>query len=129
MRPDGAVLVQRRPAGKPMAGLWEFPGGKVERGEAPVTALVRELDEELALRIDPGALSAETFASEALSDRQLVLLLYSTAVDGHVDVEKVEAAELRWVQPRDLHRLAMPPADRPLVAHLVARSAQPFPSV
>ena len=74
---SGRVLVQRRPAGKPMAGLWEFPGGKVEPGELPEAALARELQEELGISVEAGARATCTFASETLGDRHLLLLLYT----------------------------------------------------
>ncbi|MFX7832986.1 NUDIX domain-containing protein, partial [Acinetobacter baumannii] len=73
---DGRVLVQRRPAGKAMAGLWEFPGGKIEPGETPEAALIRELEEELGITVPAACLAPATFASAPLNDRHLVLLLF-----------------------------------------------------
>lgn len=117
--PSGRVLVQRRPAGKPMAGLWEFPGGKVEAGELPEGALVRELAEELAITLDAEALAPAAFASEALGRRHLLLLLY-TLRSWQGDPEPRHATELRWVLPAELRGLDMPPADLPLIPLLEA---------
>lgn len=114
---DGKVLVQRRPAGKPMAGLWEFPGGKVEADELPEAALARELEEELGIGVEAAALSPCAFASESLGSKQLLLLLYTLRrwegepAARHADV-------LEWVYPADLRDLAMPPADVPLIGLL-----------
>jgi 8-oxo-dGTP diphosphatase len=113
----GRILVQRRPAGKPMAGLWEFPGGKVEPGEVPEAALARELHEELGIALDESALVPACFASEALGARHLLLLLYVLR-DWRGEVEARHAEELRWVTPGELRGLAMPPADVPLVGLL-----------
>ena len=116
---DGRLLVQQRPAGKPMAGLWEFPGGKVESGETPESALVRELAEELGIDVQTACLAPACFASEALGDRHLVLLLYVCRKWRGIP-RALEGGTLRWVRVRELHGLAMPPADRPLVALLDA---------
>jgi 8-oxo-dGTP diphosphatase len=116
---DGRLLVQQRPEGLSMAGLWEFPGGKLEPGETPEQALIRELEEELAIDVDHACLAPACFASEALGDRHLLLLLYvcrkwrGTPVAQH-------ASALRWVRPVELHGLAMPPADKPLIGLLEA---------
>lgn len=114
---DGRVLVQQRPAGKPMAGLWEFPGGKVEPGETPEAALTRELAEELGITVDHRCLAPATFASEALGDRHLLLLLYALRKWDGVPHAR-HATALAWRRPLDLHALAMPPADRPLIGLL-----------
>jgi 8-oxo-dGTP diphosphatase len=111
---EGRVLVQQRPPGKPMAGLWEFPGGKVEPGEVPEAALARELHEELGIEVKQGALAPTAFASEALDGRHLVLLLY-VARGWRGVPEPRHASALRWVRPADMRALAMPPADVPLV--------------
>ena len=116
---DGRLLVQQRPEGLSMAGLWEFPGGKLEPGETPEQALIRELGEELAIDVDHACLAPACFASEALGDRHLLLLLYvcrkwrGTPVAQH-------ATALRWVRPVELHTLDMPPADKPLIGLLEA---------
>ncbi|WP_066793731.1 (deoxy)nucleoside triphosphate pyrophosphohydrolase [Sphingomonas soli] len=116
---DGRVLVQQRPPGKPMAGLWEFPGGKVEPDEVPEAALVRELEEELGIFFDGQALTPLTFASESLGDRHLILMLYT--LRGWEGVpEPRHATALRWVRPAELRALAMPPADQPFIAVLEA---------
>jgi 8-oxo-dGTP diphosphatase len=111
---EGRVLVQQRPPGKPMAGLWEFPGGKVEPGEVPEAALARELAEELGIDIRTDALAPIAFASEALGERHLLLMLYlAHAWQG--TVEPRHASALQWVRPAEMRALAMPPADVPLV--------------
>lgn len=114
----GRVLMARRPAGKQHAGLWEFPGGKVEAGEVPTAALVRELREELGIEVDPVALEAVAF-SESPGPRHLVLLLYRCrAWQG--EPRAIDAAEIRWVAMEELAALDMPPADRPLATALTA---------
>lgn len=116
---DGRLLVQQRPEGLSMAGLWEFPGGKLEPGETPEQALIRELDEELAIDVDHTCLAPACFASDMIGDRHLLLLLYvcrkwrGTPVAQH-------ASALRWVRPVELHSLDMPPADQPLIGLLEA---------
>ncbi len=113
----GRVLVQQRPPGKAMAGLWEFPGGKVEPGETPEAALVRELAEELGIAVAEAALSPLTFASAPLVDRQLLLLLYlCRAWVG--EPQALDAIALGWHAPAELRTLAMPPADLPFVVIL-----------
>ncbi|MFA6122650.1 MAG: (deoxy)nucleoside triphosphate pyrophosphohydrolase [Sphingomonas sp.] len=115
----GRVLVQRRPLGKALAGLWEFPGGKVESGETPEAALVRELEEELGIAVAPAALAPVTFASEPLADRHLLLLLYLChAWQG--EPQALDASALAWHTPTALQGLEMPPADLPFIAALEA---------
>jgi 8-oxo-dGTP diphosphatase len=116
---DGRVLVQQRPAGKPMAGLWEFPGGKMEPDETPEAALIRELREELGIDVQPACLAPACFASEPLDARHLLLLLYICR-KWIGRPQPLEGAALRWVRPLELHALAMPPADRPLIGLLDA---------
>lgn len=113
----GRVLLQRRPPGKPLAGLWEFPGGKVEPGESPEAALVRELDEELGVAVSPATLKPVSFASVAQDGRHLLLLLY-LARDWHGEPQAKAADALCWARPDEMANLAMPSADVPLVAAL-----------
>ena len=114
---DGRVLVQQRPTGKSLAGLWEFPGGKIEPCETPEASLVRELREELGIEVDPRDLKPGPFASEVLGERHLVMLVFlcrrwqGTPVAHH-------ATALAWHRPLELHALPMPPADGPLVRYL-----------
>jgi len=116
---DGRVLLQQRPVGKSLAGLWEFPGGKVETGETPEAALIRELEEELGIAVPHACLSPATFASAPLGDRHLLLLLY--VARKWVGVPRaLEATALKWVRPADMYALPMPPADRPLIGLLDA---------
>lgn len=117
VRQDGAVLLQQRAEGRQMAGLWEFPGGKIEAGERPEAALVRELREELGIEVPPDALAPAAFASAELGDRHLLLLLYLCR-SWQGEPRALDAAALRWVAPSDMHALPMPPADVPLVAAL-----------
>jgi 8-oxo-dGTP diphosphatase len=115
---EGRVLVARRPEGKAHAGLWEFPGGKVEAGETPGAALVRELHEELGIEIDPASLAPITF-SESPGGRHLVLLLYRCR-SWRGEPRPFDAAKIRWVAVDRLAGLDMPPADQPLAAALAA---------
>ena len=116
---DGRVLIAERPAGKPMAGLWEFPGGKVERGERPEQTLIRELKEELAIEVREDCLAPLTFASHSYPDFHLVMPLY-VCRRGEGIVRATEGQNLAWVKPNRLREYPMPPADEPLVAHLMA---------
>lgn len=116
---DGRVLVQQRPPDTSMAGLWEFPGGKIEPGETPEAALVRELHEELGIVVDHTCLAPAAFASEALGDRHLLLLLYALRKWTGIP-EARHATALRWLRPVQMHALDMPPADRPLIGLLEA---------
>jgi 8-oxo-dGTP diphosphatase len=116
---DGRLLVQQRPAGKPMAGLWEFPGGKVEAGELPESALIRELREELGIDVEKACLAPACFASEALGARHMILLVYICRKWKGMP-RAIEAPAIKWVRPLDLHALEMPPADKPLVGLLDA---------
>ena len=116
---DGRVLLAQRPAGKPMAGLWEFPGGKVEAGERPEETLIRELREELGITVNEACLAPLTFASHRYADFHLLMPLYvCRRWDG--TVRPLEGQALAWVRANRLREYAMPPADEPLVAHLAA---------
>ncbi|MBX9859431.1 MAG: (deoxy)nucleoside triphosphate pyrophosphohydrolase [Sphingomonas sp.] len=116
---DGRVLLAQRPAGKQHAGLWEFPGGKIDAGERPEAALIRELAEELAINVTAACLAPATFASVSHDDRQLLLLLYVCRKWSGVP-RAVEASALRWVRPVEMHALPMPPADRSLIGLIEA---------
>ncbi len=115
---DGRILLSQRPEGKSLAGLWEFPGGKLEPGERPEAALIRELDEELGIKVEEPCLAPLTFASHAYPDFHLLMPLYicrrwmgsATGREGQV---------LKWVRPRDLRTFPMPPADEPLIPALI----------
>ena len=112
--PDGRVLLAQRPAGKSMAGLWEFPGGKVEAGETPEDALVRELHEELGIETWSSCLAPLTFASHTYDDFHLLMPLYACRKwDGIVQGK--EGQELAWVRAQDLNKYPMPPADIPII--------------
>jgi 8-oxo-dGTP diphosphatase len=116
---DGRVLLAQRPPGRPMAGLWEFPGGKVEAGERPEETLIRELAEELDIVVSEPCLAPLTFASHAYPDFHLLMPLYvCRRWDGTARAR--EGQELAWVRPNRLRQYPMPPADEPLVAHLLA---------
>ncbi len=114
---DDRVLIAKRPEGREMAGLWEFPGGKVKPGELPETALVRELLEELGIDITESCLAPVTFASHLYDDFHLLMPLYVCRVWEGTVVAK-EGQELKWVRPVRLGDYDMPPADAPLVAML-----------
>jgi len=115
---DGRVLLAERPAGKSMAGLWEFPGGKVETGERPETTLIRELKEELGIIVEEPCLAPLTFASHSYPDFHLLMPLYvCRRWNGMVTAR--EGQKLVWVRPNRLRDYKMPPADEPLVAHLM----------
>ena len=114
---DGRVLLTERPAGKPMAGLWEFPGGKIEIGERPEQTLIRELKEELGIVVQEPCLAPLTFASHTYADFHLLMPLYvCRRWEGIVTAQ--EGQQLAWVRPNRLRDFKMPPADEPLVAHL-----------
>ncbi len=114
---DGRVLIAERPEGKSMAGLWEFPGGKVNPGELPESALVRELKEELGIDITETCLAPFTFASHAYDDFHLLMPLYLCRM-WRGQPEPREGQRLKWVMPMRLSDYPMPPADVPLVALL-----------
>ena len=114
---DDRVLIARRPAGKPMAGLWEFPGGKVAMGETPEAALARELAEELGIDIAAACLAPLAFASHRYPEFHLLMPLYLCRRWRGTPTAR-EGQELAWVRPMRLGDYAMPPADKPLVALL-----------
>ena len=111
---DGRVLITQRPAGKSMAGLWEFPGGKVEPDETPEAALIRELQEELGIDTQASCLAPLTFASHAYPDFHLLMPLFACRRWQGTPVSR-EGQALKWVWARDLRNYPMPPADLPLV--------------
>jgi 8-oxo-dGTP diphosphatase len=115
---DKRVLMAQRPEGKPLAGLWEFPGGKVERGERPEQTLIRELHEEIGITLSEACLAPLTFASHAYDDFHLLMPLYiCRRWDGNVIAR--EGQNLAWVRPNKLRDYPMPPADIPLIPHLI----------
>ena len=115
---DGRVLDQQRATG-PLKGLWEFPGGKIEPGETPAVALIRELHEELGIDVEAACLAPAAFASEPLGDRHLILLLHVCRKWRGIP-RALEAIELRWLRPAELFALPMPDPDRPLIGLLDA---------
>jgi 8-oxo-dGTP diphosphatase len=112
--PDGRVLLARRPEGKSLAGLWEFPGGKVESGETPEAALIRELHEELGIDTWKSCLAPLTFASHSYDDFHLLMPLFACRRWQGTPHAR-EGQKLAWVRARDLTTYAMPPADVPLI--------------
>ncbi len=115
---DGRVLLSKRPEGKQLGGLWEFPGGKVEQGERPETALIRELKEELAIDVAESCLAPLTFASHAYENFHLLMPLY-VCRRWKGQVRGAEGQDLAWVKPLRLRDYPMPPADVPLIPHLI----------
>jgi 8-oxo-dGTP diphosphatase len=115
--PDGRVLLAQRPPGKHLAGMWEFPGGKVHSGESPEAALIRELAEELGIETDAKCLAPFTFASHPYEDFHLLMPLYVCRVWQGI-AQPLEGQKLAWVRPAQLTDYEMPPADIPLIAML-----------
>jgi 8-oxo-dGTP diphosphatase len=115
---DGRVLVAQRPEGKALAGLWEFPGGKLEPGERPEESLIRELAEELGITVKADCLAPLTFASHAYESFHLLMPLYVCRRWAGTP-EGREGQAIRWMKPARLRDLPMPPADAPLIAHLI----------
>lgn len=114
---DRRVLIAQRPQGKQLAGLWEFPGGKIEPGETPEAALIRELAEELGVETQQACLAPLTFASHGYADWHLLMPLYVCRKWQGTPVAREHAA-LKWVRPQTLRDYPMPPADEPLIAPL-----------
>ena len=115
---DGRVLLAQRPTGKPMAGLWEFPGGKVEAGERPEQTLIRELKEELGILVNEACLAPLTFASHSYPDFHLLMPLFVCRRWEGTPMA-LEGQQLAWVRVNRLRDYPMPPADEPLVSHLM----------
>ena len=114
---DGRVLLAQRPKGKPLEGLWEFPGGKMDASEAPEEALIRELKEELGVDVKAECLAPLTFASHSYDDFHLLMPLYvCRRWEGFVT--PLDGQALKWARPKDMRTYPMPPADEPLIAHL-----------
>jgi 8-oxo-dGTP diphosphatase len=115
---DDRVLIAQRPEGKALAGLWEFPGGKIDQGERPEAALIRELKEELGITVKEACLAPLTFASYAYPEFHLLMPLYvCRRWEGFVQSREGQA--LKWVRAKDLREYPMPPADEPLIPPLV----------
>ena len=115
---DRRILIAQRPAGKSMAGLWEFPGGKVEAGETPEDAIIRELQEELGITTQVACLAPLTFASHAYETFHLLMPLFICRRYQGV-AQPLEGQTLKWVEPRKLRDYPMPPADEPLIPYLI----------
>ena len=115
---DARVLLAQRPADRPMAGLWEFPGGKLDAGERPEDTLIRELKEELGISVEENCLAPLAFASHTYPDFHLVMPLY-VCRRWQGTVTPLEGQKLAWVRPNRLRDYPMPPADEPLIAHLM----------
>ncbi|MFN4273215.1 MAG: (deoxy)nucleoside triphosphate pyrophosphohydrolase [Aliihoeflea sp.] len=115
---DGRVLVAQRPAGKAMAGLWEFPGGKIEPGETPEETVIRELEEELGIDTKTSCLAPLTFASHSYDDFHLIMPLFVCRRFWGVPTPR-EGQQIRWVRPNRLRELEMPAADLPLIPFLI----------
>lgn len=115
---DGRVLIAQRPVGKQLAGLWEFPGGKIEQGETPEETLIRELREELGIEVKAACLAPLTFASHSYDDFHLLMPLYvCRRFEG--TPRPLDAQALKWVKPARLRDYPMPPADEPLIPFLI----------
>ncbi|MFZ4540508.1 MAG: (deoxy)nucleoside triphosphate pyrophosphohydrolase [Rickettsiales bacterium] len=115
---DGRVLLTQRPEGKLMAGLWEFPGGKIEAGELPEAALAREMREELGIEICENCSAPLTFVSHVYESFHLLMMLYACRKWEGIPTP-LEGQKLAWKYPREMTSLPMPPADLPLVAALI----------
>ena len=118
----GRVLIAQRPADKMLGGLWEFPGGKIEAGESPEAALVRELKEELDVTVNADDLEPFAFASHAYADFHLLMPLYMIK-DWRGEPQPLQAQALAWAHPQELARYPMPPADAPLIDRIIEKLA------
>lgn len=116
--PDNRVLVTSRPQSRSMAGMWEFPGGKIESGETPEQAIKRELKEELGITTFTSCLAPVNFASHNYEDFHLLMPLYVCRKWEGI-LQPLEGQQMKWVRPVDLHHLEMPPADKPLIYSLI----------
>jgi 8-oxo-dGTP diphosphatase len=116
--PDNRILIAQRPQGKPMAGLWEFPGGKLEAGETPEQCLIRELKEELAIETEQACLAPLTFASFSYDDFHLLMPLWVCRKWKGL-ARPLEGQALKWVRANDLRHYPVPPADEPFISHLM----------
>lgn len=116
---EGRVLLQQRSQHRSFPGMWEFPGGKVEAGELPEAALVRELKEELGIQTDSACLAPACFASHPLGQGHMLLLLY-VCRKWRGSPQPLDASALQWVRPVQMFALDMPPADKPLIGLLDA---------
>lgn len=114
---DKRVLIARRPQGKPLAGLWEFPGGKIEEGETPEDTVIRELREELTVKVTKPCLAPLTFSSHDYLEFHILLSLFVCRRWGGTPTPR-EEQEIKWVRANRLRDYAMPPADEPLISHL-----------
>ena len=114
---DRRVLIAQRPAGKPMAGLWEFPGGKVENGETPEDAVIRELEEELSVKVTKPCLAPLSFTTHSYQEFHILMPLFICRRWEGIPVAR-EAQAIKWVRANRLRDFPMPPADEPLVSHL-----------
>ncbi len=117
---DGRILLAQRPEGKSMAGLWEFPGGKVHEGETPEFALMRELEEELGIETRPCCYLPIGFASHSYDDFHLLMPLFACRI-WKGEITPREGQAFQWMFPREMYNLAMPEADKPLIAQLEAQ--------
>ncbi len=117
VREDGAIFLQKRPEGKALAGLWEYPGGKMEPSETPESALIRELAEEIGVNVDASDMVPITFASQPVAGKHMILLLYALSRWSSEPIAQ-EGQETGWFTLSELADLPMPPADLPFIAPL-----------
>lgn len=115
---DNRILITQRPDGKHLAGLWEFPGGKVEHGERPEQSLIRELKEEIGVEVEEDCIAPLTFASHAYPDFHLLMPLYVCRKWKGIAVGR-ETQKLKWIFPKELRNYPLPPADVPLIPQII----------